>query len=156
MIATLRRLVEVRLKAPPATGNRDSHQEGVNLATAALLMEMMRSDFEVDEREAKAVEDSVRTLVSGDEEALRELLRRADRKAEESVSLFEFTSYLHANLSPAEKLEVVESLWRVAFADGRLDDHELHMMRKIRSLLHIPQKDFVAAKQRARDGKAGG
>ena len=151
MIRTLQQLLETRLKAPPEAGD-GVHRQGVNLATAALLMEMMRSDFEVDERELQTVEDSVRNLVGGDEEGLRELLRRADRKAEESVSLYEFTRRLHEHLSPEEKLDVVESLWRVAFADGRLDDHELHMMRKIQGLLHIPRKDFVAAKKRARGG----
>ena len=113
-------------------------------------MEMVRSDFEIDREEIQAVEAAVRDLVGTDEEALHELLRQAERNAEESVSLYEFTRVLHEKLTPEQKLEVVEALWRIAFADGRLDDHELHMMRKIQGLLHIPQKDLIAAKQRAR------
>lgn len=149
MIQSLQRLFESRLQAARSSPEADP-REAVNLATASLLMEMVRSDFEVDAAEVEAVERAVRELIGSDEEVLEELLRKADRRAEESVSLYEFTRVLHQKLTPEEKLRVVEALWRVAFADGRLDDHEMHMMRKVRGLLHIPRKDFVAAKQRAR------
>jgi uncharacterized tellurite resistance protein B-like protein len=49
-----------------------------------------------------------------------------------------------------ERITLIEMLWRVAWADKVLSDHEQHMMRKISSLLYIPHKDYIAAKQRAR------
>lgn len=152
MIRALQQILETHLGGDAAPRD-ETPEEAVNLATAALLMEMVRSDFEVDAQELETVKGVMRGLVGGNEKALHELLRRAEQEAEESVSLYEFTRLIHENLDPAEKLEIVENLWRVAFADGRLDDHEVHMMRKVQGLLHIPQEDFVAAKQRARDGK---
>lgn len=43
----------------------------------------------------------------------------------------------------------MELLWRVAFADGRLDRYEEHLIRRIADLLHLPHRDFIRAKLRA-------
>ena len=68
---------------------------------------------------------------------------------EKSVSLYEFTSRLNEELSPEEKADTVEMLWRVAFADGRLDKYEEHLIRKAADLLHVPHRRFIRAKLKA-------
>jgi len=76
------------------------------------------------------------------------LLALAESQAKEATGLHGFTSLINKHWSEQQRLTLVEQMWRVVYADGRLDDHELHLMRKIQRLLHIPQKDFVAAKLR--------
>ena len=49
-----------------------------------------------------------------------------------------FTTLINQNWSETERVNLMEKMWRVVYADGRLDDHELHLMRKIQRLLHIP------------------
>lgn len=153
LLSTLRDLLEGRTgNAGDVPGDSDP----VQLATAALFVQVMRSDFDEGPRERRVVEGALERILGLDREGVAELLALAEEAARESVSLFEFTHPIHQNLSAAQKLEVIEGLWRVVFADGRMDAHEDHMMSKIRGLLHIPQEDYVAAKQRARDASAAG
>ena len=66
-----------------------------------------------------------------------ELVNAADDKAEDLVSLHEFTQLLHNNLDEGEKARIVGLLWQVAYADGRLDMYEDALVRKISDLLHV-------------------
>ena len=63
---------------------------------------------------------------------------------------------MDAGLDAAQKKRIVELLWLVAFADGRKDAHEEHLVRRIAGLLHVPHPDFIDAKRRARERSAGG
>jgi uncharacterized tellurite resistance protein B-like protein len=155
MISAIRSFFEQKILSPEEAAGAGPDRS-VHLATAALLVEMTRSDFDVHPEERKAVEAAMTELLHLPPEEAAEVLLLAEQQVDDAVSLYEFTSLVHDRFSPQRKLEVVEHLWRVAFADGRLADHELHMMRKVQRLLHIPRKDFVAAKQRARDAAAGG
>jgi len=153
VIGTIRKFFEEKILPSDSASDpvsRARQQHGVSLATAALLVEMTRSDFEVHPEERKTVETAMTKLLHLSPEEAASILELAEQKADDSVSLYEFTSLIHDKFSPERKVEVVEHLWRVAFADGRLADHEMHMMRKVKGLLHIPQRDYVAAKQRAR------
>jgi len=78
------------------------------------------------------------------------LLRFATEEARQAADYYQFTSLINRHFSAEQKIGVIENLWQVAFADGRLDAHENHFMRKIADLLYIPHADYVAAKQRAR------
>ena len=51
----------------------------------------------------------------------------------------------------AQKLRMVELMWRVAYADGQLGEHERHVMWRIADLLHVPQGAYVHARMRARE-----
>lgn len=134
----------------PARQDDDTGPDPVDLAVAALFVELVRADFEVQESERRMVIAALGSIFELDEPSARELLAAAEDRANETVSLFEYTDIIHNALSPSDKIEVVEHLFRIAFADGHLGDHEDHMLRKVRGLLHIPQRDYIAAKQRAR------
>ena len=68
---------------------------------------------------------------------------------EEAVSLYEFTNRLNDELTPEDKTGIVEMLWRVAFADGRIDKYEEHLVRKAADLLYVPHRRFIRAKLKA-------
>ncbi len=119
------------------------------LAVATLLVEIARADFEVDTSERTAIRRMLGAAYGLDPGLAEELLVRAERTVEEAVSLHEFTSRLNEELSPEEKTEIVEMLWRVAFADGRLDKYEEHLVRKAADLLYVPHRRFIRAKFKA-------
>ena len=121
------------------------------IAAAALLVEMSRADFDVDESEAAAIERASARLLRMDLAAARELLTEARSRADESISLYDFTSLIQEEFPPEEKRNVILELWRVAYADGSLDPHEEHLVRKVAGLLHVQHEDFIDAKLRARD-----
>jgi uncharacterized tellurite resistance protein B-like protein len=115
---------------------------------------MAGADFEAREEERHAVAAAIGRLLGATPDEAAHLLEEARRHAAESISLFDFTSVLHRQLDSAQKREVVELLWSVAFADGELDPQEEYLVRKIARLLHVSDADFISAKQRARDARA--
>jgi|TARA_Y100000310_G_scaffold329824_1_gene400364 uncharacterized tellurite resistance protein B-like protein len=131
-----------------ARKDSDGTEDALRLAAAALLYEAAMSDYDLDDEERATIQELVREqfdLSEGDAGALATL---AQDRVREATGLHGFTSLINQHWSEKDRLNLVEQMWRVVYADGRLDDHELHLMRKIQRLLHIPQKDFVSAKLR--------
>jgi uncharacterized tellurite resistance protein B-like protein len=122
------------------------------VAAVALLHRMAGADFETREEERQAVLAAIGRLLGEPPAEAARVLEEARRHAAESVSLFDFTSVLHRQLDAAQKREVIELLWSVAFADGEVDPQEEYLVRKVARLLHLSDADFIAAKQRVRDG----
>ena len=109
----------------------------VRLATAVLMVDVARADNEFSVEEFDRVVSLATRHFGLDPEQAAELTNAADETAEDLVSLHEFTQLLHAELSEAEKADVVRLLWRVAFADGQLDRYEDALVLKISDLLHV-------------------
>lgn len=130
---------------PPAAGLLQI-REPLDLAIASLLIELARADFS----ESTAEMDAIRHLLSRrfgiTEEAVDDLLGRAMQRADRAVSLHEFTHRLNAELPENDKFAIVEMLWQVSHADGRIDKHEEHLIRRIAGLLHVSDRDRVRLK----------
>ena len=129
----------------PAAGMLQTHDPH-ELATAALLIEMARADFAESEAETGAIRAVLRKRFNMTEAAVNTLMADATRRADRAVSLHEFTHRLNAELPEADKLAIVEMLWRVSNADGNIDKHEDHLIRRIAGLLHISDRDRVRLK----------
>ncbi len=123
----------------------------LQVATAALLLEMMRMDERITEAERQSVTNTLQRHFSLDAAQLDTLIVLAEREAQQASGYYEFTSRINQACDAAQKVRIVEYLWQVALADGHLDAHELHLMRKITDLLHVSHADNAAAKQRARE-----
>jgi len=123
-------------------------QHGLQLATAALMFEMLRADDDEHPGERNTLEQALQKCFALSESETRELAQLAEREAAESVSLYQFTGLINRHFSPEEKIRVVEMLWQVAYADGHLDRYEEALVRKIAELIHVPHREFVQAKHR--------
>jgi uncharacterized tellurite resistance protein B-like protein len=110
----------------------------------------MRADFEVTPEERHQLEALVSETLELGDDATRELLAAAEREVESSVELFQFTRLIDEAFSPEQKAQVVERLWRIAYADEHVDRLEEHMVRKIANLLHVSHRDYIEAKRAAR------
>lgn len=128
-----------------------SPEHAEQLAAAALLFEVSRSDHDIDEQEKSSIETIVRSKFDLTSEEVDSLMDLAEQEVHDASSLFGFTSLINDHWSVDQRVQLAELMWRVAFADGRLDDHEVHLMRKIQKLLHIPHKRFIGAKLQARE-----
>lgn len=142
MIGSLKKIFGVE---PEVQGVLE-HREPLELATAALLVELARSDFSESASEIEAIRHLLQRRFRLDAEALDRLLAQATRRADRAVSLHEFTHRLNRELPEEDKLAIVEMLWRVGHADGRIDEHEAHLVRRIAGLLHISDRDRVRLK----------
>ena len=121
-----------------------------HLAAAALMIEVLRSDFEHRDEEWDAVRDALLRHLALTPDEVDELIALAGQEVDRSVSLHGFTRCINDSYTLDGKIELMEMLWRVAWADDVLSDHEQHLMRKIAALLYIPHKEYIGAKLRAR------
>jgi len=127
----------------------DPDDHALPRAAAVLLLELAATDAGVDERERRVIERAVVEHFGFDEAELQELLEEAARQQRQSHSLHEFTHQLRTSMAPHTRGELVEWLWRVAYADGRLDRHEEHLVRRLADLLGVPHREFMRRKHRA-------
>jgi uncharacterized tellurite resistance protein B-like protein len=121
-------------------------REPFELATASLLLELARSDFSESEEEVQAIRHLLQRRFNLSEAALDTLMVNAARRVDKAVSLHEFTHRLNRELPEEDKLAIVEMLWRVSHADGRIDKHEEQLIQRIAGLLHISDRDRVRLK----------
>lgn len=147
MLDSIRRYFDRQFVTPHPGGDDDRR---LKLATAALLVEVMRLDG-ADPAERAAVLSAIagKFGLAGDEAA--EIVALAEDEVREAVGYYQFTSLVNRRFDVAQKERVVELLWRVAWADATVSAHEHHVIRKIADLLHLPHAAYVAAKQRARE-----
>ena len=129
----------------------DSHSvDQLQLASAALLIELTRADNEVDPSETRKLLAILRKRFDLPEADLEELVNLAGRQNQEATSLYQFTSLINEKFDPREKSQLILNMWEVAFADGRIDRYEEYLIRKVCDLLHLSHKDFITGKQVAR------
>jgi uncharacterized tellurite resistance protein B-like protein len=131
------------------SGVKDDRQQGgqaVRLATAALLIEVTRADYRVDPAERRAVVAAVEGMFGLSREETDELVALAEEEVDQSVSLYQFTRLVDREFSQEQKRQVIEMMWRVAFADSNKDHNEEYLVRKVADLLHVPHTAFIRAR----------
>jgi uncharacterized tellurite resistance protein B-like protein len=145
MLESIRTFLERQFAAPDSR----SDARTIQLATAALLAETMRIDGEITQVERDIACDAIRERLGLSQQEAGELLEHARDEVRRATDYFQFTSQINRHFTQEQKIRVIELMWRVAYADARIDDHELHLLRRIADLLHVPHPDFIAAKLRA-------
>ena len=126
-----------------------SRPEAISASVAALLVEVLRADYEVAPAERQQVMASVSALLELGPEETRALVEEAERHIDKSHDLYQFTSQINRAFSEAEKVRLLEALWRVADADLTVHKYEEHLIRRVADLLHVRHSDFIATKLRA-------
>lgn len=126
-----------------------TREQACNLAVAALLVEVLRADYDVSDGERRQVLASIREVLGLDEAQCDELLDEAEHRVDRAHDLHQFTAEINRELGHDGKLRLVEQLWRVAAADETVHKYEEHIIRRICDLLHVSHREFIAAKLRA-------
>lgn len=126
--------------------------EEPHLAVAVLLVEagLMHGGFSAEERAMTAHLLARRFALTAEE--ADELIARAEARARSSAQYFPFTNSLNVSMSIEDKIEVIEMLWRIAYADGNLDAFEDQLIRQVAGLMHVPDRDRMNARRRVIDG----
>ncbi len=121
----------------------EAREHTLQLATATLLIEIVRADYREDLTENEAVFAQLKRHFELQEDEVLMLVKQAEQEADRAVTLQGFTRLLHEQLSTAEKHAVIEMLWRVALADDHLDKHEDYLVRKLADLLYVSHADLI-------------
>ena len=118
----------------------------IELAAAVLMVEISLADSSLGEEERHLITRVLTEEFRLNEEDALAILTRAEQESDRSVSLYAFTRLINDSMSAAEKVHIIELLWRVAFADSVLDKYEEYYIRKIADLLYISHNDFIKSK----------
>lgn len=118
------------------------------LAAVALMVEIIAVDDEEHETEKAMLRSILSDRFNTTEDKAEQLISKAEQAHDNSTDYYRFTSEINREFSAEEKIELIESLWQLAWADEHIHELEQHVIRKLASLLHVSHKDFIAAKLR--------
>ena len=89
------------------------------------------------------------------DEDLEELTKLAKEEVHDATSLYEFTRLINDNYDNEQKIALIKNMWRIAFADEKLDKYEDHLIRKISELIYVSHSDFIKTKLQVRNARPG-
>ena len=125
----------------------------VRVAVCALLVEMARIDETFTPAELEAVLSILKDRYGLSAEHAEALIAAAERELAESVDLWQFARLINAHYSNEEKIEIIETLWRIVYVDGRMDKYENYLMKKLSNLLRLSQRQLIDAKLKILDAE---
>ena len=126
----------------------ESFKDEMVLCICVLLIEVSKSDDDYDDSEKAKIIDLLEKEFSLNHDQIDMLMKMADKKNNEIISLHELTASLNKEYTYSEKKNVIKMLWDIAYSDGRIDKYEDYTIRKISDLLYIKHSDFIKAKLR--------
>lgn len=138
----LDRLLGLLSGGPGPAREEPSEQQAV----ALLLLELARADFDLPEVELAKMRELLAQRYQLDAAQVDGLMRQAQSSGREAVSLYDYVQTLNARLDAPAKRQVMEMLWQLAYADGRLDKDEEYLLRKLAGLLYLSDADYIRAK----------
>ena len=120
-------------------------------ACIALLLETSMADEVLDESELQTLKNTLQKDFQIDEDEIDELINLAKENVQDSTSLYEFTRDINDNFDAIERVKLIESMWKIAYADGNIDKYEEHIIRKVSNLIYVAHSDFIKAKLSAKE-----
>ena len=131
-------------KASEAAGQDTEHD--IRVATCALFVEMARIDETFSGAEMNTVLTILKERYGLSPEHADALIAEAERELEKSVDLWQFASLVNENYSNEEKIKIIETLWRIVYVDGKMDQYEHYLMNKLQNLLRLTHEQLITAK----------
>lgn len=152
MLDAIRRFVTERLVGAADVPATSTSPNRVQLAACALLLELAHADNEFSPEERRHLEATLGRCFNLDEATVAELLRLGEAERAQSLDHFQFTRLIAAEYDLSQKVALAEVMWGVILADGRLSDHETHLIRKMASLMQL-EPAYLAQARRAASGE---
>lgn len=147
----MKSLIQKFLKPAFEQTNASRPEMAIDLATAILMIEVSKADFEQDEVELVHIRRLLSSHLSLNNQELNELLDAAHEEADRLVSLQHITRLMNDQMGQQDKVRVIELMWKVAYADGEKHHYEEHLLRQVADLLYVSHADFIRARHQAEE-----
>jgi uncharacterized tellurite resistance protein B-like protein len=118
----------------------------IRIATCALFVEIARIDEKFTDAEMETILSILKEKYGLPHDHADALIAEAEKELEKSVDLWQFAKRINANYSNEEKIEIIETLWRIVYVDGKMDRYEHYLMNKLQNLLRLSHDQLIAAK----------
>ena len=132
-------------------GADNASPDRVHVATCVLLLEVAGADDEFSAVEREHVVTTLRERFGLSEREAEELLEASAAERGERHDLWHFTHAINEGCTKTEKLEILDEVWRVIYADGTLDAHEDYLVHKLAKLLNLNHPELIASKLKVRN-----
>lgn len=142
MLATIKQFFSSSL----SIDNTETSKQRLQLAAAALLIEVCMADFNEDDAELKRISQLLESEFQLTQQQLDTLIALAKEEQQQATSLYDFTRLINDHYNPEQKYSLLQQLWIVAAADGEISKHEEHRIRRLADLLYMPHSAFIQAK----------
>ena len=137
------------IDSPGDIGGEKSHD--IRVATCALLIEMSNIDGEFSESEKESIISVLKKDYDLTDENAIALIEASNEELKGSIDLWQFTNLINQNYSMEEKLRIIETVWRIAYTDGKLDKHEDYLVHKLAKLLRLTHRQLIEAKLKVKE-----
>lgn len=129
-------------------GDSLGEERRIQVATAVILLEVAHADEDFSESEREYILDILKNQFSLDEESVHELVQVSEEQLRRSIDIWHFTEIINNSYDSEEKYRVIEKVWQVIYADGRLDKYEDYVVHKLARILHISHERMIEAKMK--------
>lgn len=143
MLDTIQEFFQRTLAQPE---QRDNQTITLELASAALLFEIARADYDTSDAELEALRRMLLQRYQLSEADVDELMAMARDEVEDAVDHYQFVSLIKDHYGYEQRCELVALMWQLAWADGSVDALEEHRIRRLADLLHVSHSDFIRTK----------
>ena len=127
-------------------GNRDNE---LAIAAIALLIEAAVMDGDFDDQERRVIANLISGHFGLGSDETQALIDTGEKAAEQSNLLFAFASVIKQGFEVEDRIEMIEMLWDVAYADGEVHDYEANLVRRVAGLIHVSDRESGQARKRA-------
>ncbi|TSA23153.1 hypothetical protein D4R71_09035 [bacterium] len=136
----------LQIPDPDKPVDKKSLEKKIQIATCALFLEIANSDEHFSEEERSTIIEILNNEFSLSEDEVHALIEKSEHTLDESIDLWQFTNLINQNFSDEDKIKILENLWRIIYADEKLDAHEDYLAHKIANLLRLPHKTLIETK----------
>ena len=127
-------------------GNDDNK----NILITSLLIHAAKIDDNYTNVEKEIIKKALISLNTITTNEAEELIKKAEKKEQESNQIIEFTREIKKN-SMEFRLKIVEILWKIIYSDGTSNNYESNLIRRVCGLLYISDKDSGMIKLKMKD-----
>jgi uncharacterized tellurite resistance protein B-like protein len=127
------------------TVDQKTHHD-ILVAVCALFVEMAHIDETFTPTEMETILSILQEKYGLSQEHADALIAEAERELKQSVDLWQFSNLINENYSSEEKIEIIETLWRIVYVDGKIDRYEHYLMKKLKNLLRLSHEQLIDAK----------
>ena len=149
MFEYLKRILSNESNEPLKAENADksdNHDKQLQIATAAIFIEMAKADGEFSDDERDLIIQSLKKRFNLNEQDIHELIELSKAKLDESISLYEFSNTVNEHFTTNDKMVLLKNLWRMIYADKKLNRYEDHLIKMIGGMLQMEHKKIINAK----------
>ena len=131
--------------------NINKHNFEIDLIACVLAYEVARADGNISDDELNSLLNEIEKITANVNKNQDEIFSLIKNYSENSVSFHEFISDINNDFNKEDKLELIQYLWSVAYADNVLDVNEERLIRRIANLINLKDIDVLRLKDKAKN-----